>query len=238
MSVLSKLLDRSIVFSFDRTGFNRHRKSFRGSDLDVDLRGRHIVITGANSGIGFASASALAAMGATITLVCRSGERALKAKHQILSDTAKADLRIVLADLSNLESIRAAAPQISGPINALIHNAGNMLDERVLTADGLEAITALHVAGPYLLTTLLRPQLEAAGNTGPVRVVFVASGGMYTQSLDLEQLNRPLTPYDGTRHYALTKRAQVVLAEQMHALWSSQGVSVHSMPAQKRRPVA
>ncbi len=230
MSIFGRLLDRSIIFSFDRTGFERHQRRFHAGDLDVDCTQMHAVVTGANSGIGFATTDALVRRGATVTMVCRSEARATVARQRLLAAHPGADVRLVLADMATAASVRAAAHAISDPVNVLVHNAGNMLHELTRTDDGLETITALHLNGPYLLSTLLYDRLLAAKTVDrPARIIFVSSGGMYTQKLNIDALNAPPTPYDGTRHYALTKRAQVVLAEQLHARWAKDGVTAHSM---------
>jgi NAD(P)-dependent dehydrogenase (short-subunit alcohol dehydrogenase family) len=82
---------------------------------------------------------------------------------------------------------------------------------RQLTADGLELTFATHVAGPHLLTRLLEPALRASTDG---RVIFVSSGGMYTQRLSLDDLGWERRAYDGVTAYAQTKRMQVVLAAQ------------------------
>ena len=228
MSIISRLLDRSIVFSFDRTGYGRHEKEFLPHDPPDDLSGLHVVITGANSGIGYATAAALVSRNAKVTLVCRSSSRGQAALASLREETPHARVDLALADLSDMTSVRTLAAQLTEPIHALVHNAGNMLDELSYTDDGIEEITALHVVGPYMLSRALMDNLAAGAAQSHGRIIFVASGGMYTQRLDLDALVSPVAPYDGTRHYALTKRAQVVLASRMTAA-VGRGITVHSM---------
>ena len=87
-----------------------------------------------------------------------------------------------------------------------------MVHDLTFTAAGIETITATHVVGPWRLTELLIAQRKLDLNRD-ARVIFVSSGGMYTQPLLLERLNQFKDGYDGVKHYALTKRAQVSLAE-------------------------
>ena len=228
MGLWSRLLDSSVVFSFDRSGFKRRAKHFTPDDPRADLSHLHVVITGANSGIGYGTAEALVGRGAQVTLVCRSQVRGEGAIAALRKQWPESRLTLRLADLSDLGSVRALATEITEPIHALVHNAGNMLDELSYTDDGIETITALHVAGPYLLSLALLDNLAAGARQCHGRIIFVASGGMYTQPLDLATLKTPATPYDGTRHYALTKRAQVVLAERLNASLPP-GVSAHAM---------
>jgi NAD(P)-dependent dehydrogenase (short-subunit alcohol dehydrogenase family) len=224
---LSCAVDPFIVSSFDRTGFHIHSLTFRDDDLDVDLSGRRCLITGANSGIGYETALALADLGAEVVLLCRNRERAERAANQIRAQTGNPRVLPERMDVSDLGSIRAAAARLAPhPVDVLVHNAGVLPDERLETVDGLETTLATHVIGPFLLTRLLRANLERSSDS---RVIWVSSGGMYTRRLNLEDLNWTERDYDGVIAYAETKRAQVVLSE----LWAEElhGTSavVHAM---------
>ena len=229
MGIWHTVLDKSIVFSFDRTGFKRHAKTFHTDDIPEHLGHRHIVVTGANSGIGFAAAEVWAARGARVTLVCRNAERGADAQAALRALSPSAHIELIVADLSELSAVATVTSQLEGPIHALVHNAGNMVHELQHSPDGFEIITALHVIVPYALTQALLPQLKAGAQEGCGRIIFVSSGGMYTQPFDGDALETPPSPYDGTRHYAQTKRAQVVLAQALHAQVCSQGISAHAM---------
>jgi NAD(P)-dependent dehydrogenase (short-subunit alcohol dehydrogenase family) len=116
--------------------------------------------------------------------------------------------------VSDLSAVRAVGERLAEePVDVLVHNAGVLPDAREITGDGLELAFATHVAGPHLLTRLLAPRLAESPDG---RVIFVSSGGMYTQRLDLRDLDWSEREYDGVRAYAQTKRMQVVLAE----LWA------------------
>ena len=221
------VLDPTILFSFDATGFRRHALSFDENDLRVDLSGRHVVITGANSGLGYEAARSLAGLGARLTLVCRSEERGRAAVESIKRDAGSQDVDLVVGDLSEPASVRAVAARLaSDVIDVLIHNAGLLPDARIENSEGLELTFATHVVGPHLLTRLLLPALRRAPRA---RVIWVSSGGMYTRRLNLDDPQWLERDYDGVLAYAETKRAQVILAE----LWSEQlrsdGVVVNSM---------
>ncbi|MEZ6187902.1 MAG: SDR family NAD(P)-dependent oxidoreductase [Planctomycetota bacterium] len=224
MGVLDRLLDASIFFSFDASGFARHAAGFDPEDLALDLAGRRYLVTGANSGLGFATTQALLALGATVYLGCRSLERGRAALERLPPSDGTPEL--VELDVADLEGVRAFGTGWTTPLDGLIHNAGVLPDARELV-DGNERTLATHVLGPWLLTELLRPVLERAPRRA--RVVWVSSGGMYTTGLSLDDVDWTERPYDGVKAYAQTKRMQVVLAELFAARWGSEGPAVHAM---------
>ncbi len=225
---LSALVDPTVVLSFDRTGFRIHALAFRPGDLDVDLSGRRCLITGANSGIGFESALGLAELGAEVVLLCRSCERGEEAAEQIRARTANRRVRVEVLDVANLAAVREVGARLAqASVDVLVHNAGVLPAERVVTDDGLEQTWATHVVGPHLLTRMLLPALERSEDA---RVIWVSSGGMYTRRMRLDDVDWVRrSAYDGVVAYAETKRAQVVLAE----LWAERlrgtGIIVNAM---------
>jgi len=219
---LSRVVDPTIALSFDRTGFRIHSLAFRPDDLDVDLSGRRCLVTGANSGIGYETALALADLGAEVVLLCRSRKQGEAAAKRIRQQTGNAGVSVEQVDISRLASVRSAAARLrEGPVDVLIHNAGVLPGRRIETEDGLELSFATHVVGPFLLTRLLRTALEKSSDA---RVIWVSSGGMYTRRLNVRDPNWKERDYDGIVAYAETKRAQVLLAE----LWAEElrGTSV------------
>jgi dehydrogenase/reductase SDR family protein 12 len=215
MPILDSALDASIVFSFDRTGFLRHGARFDPGDLGVDLTEKVCLVTGANSGIGRATAFALARLGATVRLLCRSRERGEEAVETLRAEGGSRQVHFDVVDMSSLDSIRTFAERLSAPrVDILVNNAGVLPESFQRTPDGLELTLATNLVGPFLLTRLLIPRLLEAKDA---RVVNVSSGGMYTQKLRVRQLEE-LGPedFDGVTAYARTKRALVVLTE----LWA------------------
>ena len=225
---LSRLVDPFIVSSFDRTGFRIHSLAFDPRDLDVELSGRRCLVTGANSGIGYETALALADLGAEVVLLCRNAERGEEAAERIREQTGNLRVRLEVLDVSDLAAVREVGERLaSETVDVLVHNAGVLPDERTETADGLESTFATHVAGPFLLTQLLRPALEKSDDA---RVVWVSSGGMYTRRLNLRDPNwTKRKTYDGVLAYAETKRAQVILAELFAERFRGSPVTVNAM---------
>jgi dehydrogenase/reductase SDR family protein 12 len=227
VGLLDAALDRSVVFSFDATGFRWHARRFEADALLDDLRERVAVVTGANAGIGRATSAALARRGATVFLLCRDPVRGREAQDSLRNEAGHDRVHAVTLDVSDLDAVRrvtAALP--TDRVDALVHNAGVLPAERRTTAQGHETTWATHVLGPLALTHGLASRLRAAPEG---RVIFVSSGGMYTQRLDMQDLEWAARPYDGVVAYAQTKRMQVVLAEHLAARLREDGVTVHAM---------
>ena len=229
--LLDRALDASVYFSFDRSGFERHSRRFDPEALELDLRGRRMLVTGANSGLGRAAALRLAHLGAEVWLLCRSQERGQQALDDLTLSSGNQSLRLELLDVSDLASIREFCEKHRGvPVDALVHNAGILPSERHLTADGLESTWATNVVGPFLLTWLLTPNLLAAARaSGGARVINVTSGGMYTQKMSLDDVDWSRRDFDGVVAYAQTKRAEVILTELWANRFAGTGVTVNSM---------
>ena len=221
------LLDASILFSFDRSGYRRHARSFAPDDLDVDLAGRVCLVTGANSGIGFETSRALAERGATVWMLCRDRKRGEEALTRIRHTTRSKRVHLALLDVSDPAAARRFARDFASTrVDVLVHNAGVLPSARETAADGHELTLATHVLGPWRLTRALLPRLRASADA---RVVFVSSGGMYTQRLSLDDCEWRRRPYDGVAAYAQTKRMQVVLAGLLAEELATSGVTVSAM---------
>ncbi len=194
------------------------------------------LITGAYSGIGFATARALAERNATVRMLCRSEERGRRAVDEIRGATGNERVSLDLLDVSDLDQVRGFSENLAAEeIHVLVNNAGVLPAERALTEAGLEVTLATNLVGPVLLTELLLPRLRAAGSSAAgsngsghrARVIYVSSGGMYTQRLNLARLEGKTGAFDGTVAYAQTKRAMAVVTE----AWAERepGVVFHGM---------
>lgn len=213
MSLRDTLLDLTVVASFDRSGFERHARRFTPGALDVDLHDKRILVTGATGGLGQATAAMLAARGATVLVNSRSPERAEASAADLRAAHPGASVEPAAFDVSSLAELRAwAATQDGLPIDVVIHNAGVLPAHRATTAEGLEQTAATNLVGPFALTWALRPSLARSADP---RVVWVTSGGMLTQKLDVDATFDPPSPFDGVVAYARTKRAEAVLTGQL-----------------------
>ncbi len=213
VGALRVLTDPIALYSFNRAGFELHRRAFDPEDLARGGEGRVALVTGANSGIGFATARELAARGFHVWLLCRAASRGEAARAEIAREVGGGRVHLDLVDMSSLASIRRLARDLPlDRVDVLVHNAGVLPDAKQVTEDGVELTFATNVLGPFALTGLLLPRLLRASDP---RVVFVSSGGLYPQRLDLSLLDIAPESFDGVRAYANTKRAQVILAHML-----------------------
>jgi NAD(P)-dependent dehydrogenase (short-subunit alcohol dehydrogenase family) len=162
-------------------------------------------------------------------MICRNRERGEEARRELAEATGNGKLSLRLADLSDLDAVGELGESMASELerlDGLVHNAGALFDERATTERGLERTVALHVVGPHLLTDLL---VEPLANARDGRVVWMSSGGMYTQRLDVDELFDPPEPFDGVVQYARAKRAQVVLARLWNRRLEDRGICVNAM---------
>jgi dehydrogenase/reductase SDR family protein 12 len=234
MSTLANALDSalewSVFGSFTRIGSDVRKglDHWRAPPANC-MNHKVVVITGATSGLGLHTARALAALGATVCMVVRNREKAQQICAQLRSETNNSRIEFIIADTGDLNAIRNAAAELITKypaIDVLIHNAGALDDERQVSPQGMELTVASQVVGPFLLTALLQNALRAAA---PSRVLWVSSGGMYSEPLSVNQLEMPAENYRGVTAYARAKRAQVTLTEMLAARLADQKIHVHAM---------
>ncbi|MBG0739210.1 SDR family NAD(P)-dependent oxidoreductase [Paeniglutamicibacter antarcticus] len=180
---------------------------FRAESMP-DQTGRHVVITGANSGLGFQASLAFAAKGARVTLACRNPERGEAALAQLRETTGSTQCDVRPLDLGSLKSIRAFAADWSGPLDVLINNAGLMATARATTADGFEQQLGINHLGHFALSGLLLPALRTAT---AARVVVVSSLAHKRGAIDFDDLMSQ-SRYRRWRAYSQSKIANLYFA--------------------------
>ncbi|HEX9049296.1 MAG TPA: SDR family oxidoreductase [Anaeromyxobacter sp.] len=196
--------------------------------MPAPLLGRHVVLTGASSGIGLETARGLARLGASVALVARDrarGEAALAAARQA---SAGGTPSLFLADLGTLAQVRRLAGELAAAlprIDVLLNNAGAMHATRKESADGLELTFAVNHLAPFLLTSLLLPRLRASA---PSRVVTVASEAHRLGPLDLDDL-QARRGYGAMKVYGRSKLANVLFANELARREAGTGVTSNSL---------
>lgn len=224
--MLNKLLDLSIYYSFDKTGFIRHSSNFN----TLNFKGlNNILITGATSGIGRACAEFMS----KYTKVNITGRNQLKAEW--VKDNEH--INFIKNDMSDWDNILKLVNKMT-KLDALVLNAGGMPDKLILNNYGVESQAASQLFGHYYLLKSLIENNKLANNA---KIIWVSSGGMYLKSLDHKGLICP-RQYDKVGVYANVKRAQVTLLSQlqskhydlqfygMHPGWVETTAVIESLP--------
>ncbi len=193
------------------------------------MQGKICMVTGANSGIGKATALALAQMGATVVMVCRDRARGEEARSEITTKSRNNAVDLLQADLSSQQSIRQLVEHFQHHyphLHVLINNAGAAFTgRRRETVDGLEMTFAVNYLAPFLLTNVLLDMLKASA---PARIVNVSSaahkaGSIQLDDLQAEQRYRPM------RTYPQAKLAVVLFTYELARRLQGTGVTVNCL---------
>ncbi|MDQ3318143.1 MAG: SDR family oxidoreductase [Actinomycetota bacterium] len=191
------------------------------------MGGKVALVTGGTSGIGKATATALAAMGADVVVVGRDPERGEKAAAEIRAQTGgRVDL--ALADLASQVEVRNLAEEFRSRydrLDVLVNNAGLVQSTRTETPDGLETTFATNHLAPFLLTNLLQDLLE---KSAPSRVVTVSSEAERWGNIDFDDLQSK-KKYRGFPVYGMTKLANIMFTYELAERLKGTGVTATCM---------
>jgi NAD(P)-dependent dehydrogenase (short-subunit alcohol dehydrogenase family) len=166
-------------------------------------------------------------MGAQVILACRSKERGEAAANEIADTTGTTAVSVLEVDLSSLASVRSFARELQDrfdKLDVLVNNAAASLRTREVTAEGFERQWATNVLGPYLLTRLLLPALEASGDGRIVTVSTLAAGG-----LDLSDTQYERRRYSGIGAYRASKQASRMLTWALAAELADKPVTANAL---------
>ena len=194
----------------------------------ADLTGKTCLVTGANSGIGKATALGLAKMNANVVMICRNLEKGEAARQEIIADGGNKNVELMQADMSSQASIRRLVSDFQNAhqrLDLLINNAGVYLTRRVATVDGLEAMLATNYLGPFLLTRLLLPTLKASAPSRFVNVTSDAHNGIRMTFDDLEGKKK----FSGWHAYGQSKLAMILFTHELSNRLAGTGVTVNSV---------
>lgn len=213
----------SIPFRFTTPGWKRAKQSF----LATPFSPKHILITGATSGLGRSAAFTFAGKNCDLTLIGRSEQKLLQLEQELKQQGYAQKPRIYLCDLQNASETKQVAQKIcqeSTKIDVLINNAGALFSEPK-EINGTERTTIINLVAPWILCHELYPVLKESKGC----IINVVSAGMYGAALDLEKLIQPEQNFSGARAYANAKRGTAAFSEYLNHQWQPSGVRIHSM---------
>lgn len=192
------------------------------------MKNKVVLITGANSGIGKATATELARMGATVIMACRSKQRGEEALLEVKDKSGSKKVDLMLCDLASLDNIRAFCDDFKKKydrLDVLINNAGVILSGRRLTRDGFELQFGVNHLGHFLLTNLL---LDLITKSSPARIINVSSGAHKTGHISFEDLGLE-KGYNIIKAYSRSKLANVLFTYELARRLEGTGVTVNCL---------
>lgn len=192
------------------------------------MKGKTCVITGGTSGIGEASALALAIKGADLALVCRSKERGEATKERIESETGRDCVQLFFADMERLSDIRRVAAELNAAldrIDVLLNNAAVTMLRREETADGNEMTFGVNHLAPFLLTHDLLPRIV---ETPGARIVNVASHAHKFARFDLDDLQSE-KQFSSMRVYGLSKLCNIFFTRELARRLKDENVGIWTL---------
>jgi NAD(P)-dependent dehydrogenase (short-subunit alcohol dehydrogenase family) len=198
------------------------------AQLRGSMSGRTCMISGASSGIGRATALALARMDADLVLVCRDRGRGEETAKAIRSHTGNDHVEVMLADLASQQAIRQLARDYLAtdrPLHVLVNNAGVVNLRRTQTVDGIETVFAVNHLAYFLLTNLLLDRLKASA---PARIVNVASDAHRFGTLNFDDLGGERS-YRTMRIYGQSKLANILFTYALARRLEGSGVSANCL---------
>jgi NAD(P)-dependent dehydrogenase (short-subunit alcohol dehydrogenase family) len=194
-----------------------------------DLAGRTFLVTGANTGIGRATAEGLARRGGRVYVASRSPEKGSAAVAAIRAATGNDAVEYLPLDLADLDSVRACAASFLArgePLHVLVNNAG-VVRTRGLTSQGFELMFGVNHLGHFVLTNALLGCLEASA---PARVVTVSSDSHYAaRGIDWDALRRPERGVTGLHGYAVSKLCNVLFSSELARRTVGTGVTTYAL---------
>lgn len=193
-----------------------------------NMIGKNVLITGANSGIGKETAIALARKGAQIIMLCRNEEKSKNAINEIKERANTEQVDLIIADLSNQDSIFSAVTQFKQKydhLDVLINNAGSILRNRKETLEGYEMTFAVNHLGHFIMTLLL---LDTLIKSSPSRIINVSSAAHRFGKINFENINLEGS-YSSFRAYSNSKLANVLFTYELARRLEGLGVTVNAL---------
>jgi NAD(P)-dependent dehydrogenase (short-subunit alcohol dehydrogenase family) len=193
------------------------------------MKDKHILITGATSGIGKETARALANLGARISFTGRNREKDLEVQKEFRHETGNPKIDYFYCDLASLASVTdftRTFSQAYSSLDILINNAGIWTPRKVLTRDGIERHLAVNHLAPFLMTMKLMPLLQPPPST---RIINLTSGIHFRGKLDLEDLEFEKRKWRSINAYTQSKLCNILFTRQLASNTSGKNISVNCL---------
>jgi NAD(P)-dependent dehydrogenase (short-subunit alcohol dehydrogenase family) len=192
------------------------------------MTGKVCLVTGATSGIGKATATALATLGAKVVIAGRNRQKAEETTLWIQSDTANETVSFLVADFSDLQQVRDLANTFQdryARLDVLVNNAGAFFNTRRETPYGVEMTFLVNHLAPFLLTNML---LETLSSSTSARIVNVSSDGHRYGTMDFDDLGFQ-RGYVGMKGYARSKLAMILFTYELARRLGDSGATVNAL---------
>ncbi len=196
---------------------------------DQPMDGKVVLVTGANSGIGSATALELARSGAAVVIVGRNKEKTRVTASNIRLKSGSPIVECLIADLSSMTEVRQLASEFMKKyhrLDVLVNNAGAIFARRNITVDGLEMTFALNHLANFLLSNLLLDLIKASA---PARIVNVSSRAHQRAELDFNDLQTAHYGYGGFKAYGRSKLANVMFTYELARRLDGTGVTANAL---------
>jgi NAD(P)-dependent dehydrogenase (short-subunit alcohol dehydrogenase family) len=193
--------------------------------MNTDIKGKIALVTGANSGLGKATAMGLAKMGAAVVMVCRNQAQGELARADIRRESGNTAVELILADLSSQQAIHHLVATFQSRyqhLHILVNNVGGSFPIRKLTVDDIEYSLAVNHLASFLLTNLLLDVLKASA---PARIINV--GTRLNTQMDFDDLQFEKRPYRGLQAYSQTKLGNIHFTYELARRLEGTGVTVN-----------
>lgn len=195
-----------------------------------DFNGRLVAITGATSGIGYATAREYASHGANLLVINRNEEKTLNLCEEINRDFS-VECDFMLADFAHISQVKKVGEELANSdlnIDVFIHNAGVYLPERTISDDGLEMVLQVDHLGSFILNYILKDKLKAQQKC---RIILVNSEGhrFAILGLKLDDFNWEKRRYSGLKSYGAAKTAQLLTMIKFNEYFQNGGVTINAM---------
>lgn len=192
------------------------------------MNGKLVAITGANDGIGFATAKELLRRDFSLVMFCRNIPKAEKARKDLVQETGNFRIEIIQVELSSFKSIDNACSSFLkkyDKLDVLINNAGIMQTSYKLSEDGIEMTMAVNHFATFLMTFFLMPALKKANEA---RVVNLASRAHFDVRIDLDKINKK-DHFNFRKQYKCSKLANVLFTRKLAQLLEETSITCNCL---------